>query len=149
MEDAVFLSILVGFAIYLNTKSLSKSLTLMFSFLSPIICSFMSLFLLSTKTQLYSLALLAYAVGLGTNNLIISALVLIIFFMYEVYRSSNIEENIVWICFFIIMSASYWLKIDAFITYTPILLYAFVEIEKESQYQSLNDGKNESQFELK
>ena len=90
MEDAIFLSTLVSFAVLLSNKSLYKAALILFSFLSPILASFMSLFYLSTKSQIYSLSLLAYAVGLGTSNTIISALVLIIFFIREVYKSNKI-----------------------------------------------------------
>ncbi len=128
MEDAIFLSILVSFSVLLNSDSLPKSIALIFSFLSPILSSFMCLFFLSTRAHLYSLVLLIYAVGLGTNNKVISALVLVIVFIHEMYRSSKIIENITWIFFFLILSASFWLDIDSLTTYTPILLYGFVQI---------------------
>lgn len=102
----------------------------------------MSLFYLSTKSQIYSLSLLAYAVGLGTSNTIISALVLIIFFIRELYKSQKIQENIAWVLIFLILSSSYWLNIDSLITFTPILLYGFIQLESGTDYQEINGSRD-------
>lgn len=117
----------------------------MFSFLSPILSSFMSLFYLSIRSHLYSLVLLIYAIGLGTNNKVVGSLVLTIVFINEMYRSSNISQNATWLFFFFVLSASFWLNIDSLITFTPILLYSFIQIESKTKgYHEISHSRIDS-----